>query len=51
MKTTIILLLALINLSACGPHRMQCGPRKRCIVTAPQKNSGIQKTATTLFNI
>jgi len=37
MKKLLYILLLASFLTSCGPHRMKCGPGKRCLVDAPKE--------------
>ncbi len=37
MKKLVALLFLLAFLASCGPHRMKCGPGRRCLVDTPKE--------------
>ncbi|MDN3676146.1 hypothetical protein QWY90_02335 [Flavobacterium paronense] len=37
MKKIVFILLILGFLTSCGPHRMRCGPGRRCLVDSPKE--------------
>ncbi|WP_371272494.1 hypothetical protein [Flavobacterium sp.] len=36
MKKILAILILLGFLTSCGPHRMKCGPGRRCMVEMPK---------------
>ncbi|SHL84951.1 hypothetical protein [Flavobacterium xinjiangense] len=46
MKNTIYILITLVLLSSCGPHRMKCGARGICKSSEKQTSEKPKKTAT-----
>jgi len=44
MKKLLVILLLLGFLTSCGPHRMKCGPGRRCLVEAPKPSTTKQTT-------
>lgn len=52
MKKYLTILFFLTILTSCGPHRMQCGPGRRCLVENQKKISAsfVQK-ATSIFDV
>jgi len=43
MRKVVWYLLLVIFLASCGPHRMKCGPGKRCLVDAPKEKMIVNK--------
>ena len=42
MKKIILGLITLLFLNSCGPHRLSCGPGKRCVEVS--KKNGFEKS-------
>lgn len=38
MKKIFIVFATLLLLTSCGPHRLSCGPGKRCVETYQKNN-------------
>jgi hypothetical protein len=38
MKKIFLVLTTLLFLTSCGPHRLSCGPGKRCVESSKKKN-------------
>ena len=38
MKKIFVVLATLLLLTSCGPHRLSCGPGKRCVETSKKNN-------------
>ncbi|WNM19304.1 hypothetical protein [Flavobacterium capsici] len=43
MKKIFVLLIFLGFLASCGPHRMKCGPGRRCLVEMPKEKPVFDK--------
>ncbi|MEO5776748.1 MAG: hypothetical protein ABIQ27_07580 [Flavobacterium sp.] len=44
LKKILYILFLLAFLTSCGPHRMKCGPGRRCLVDAPKEKMIINKS-------
>ena len=38
MKKIFLVLATLLFLTSCGPHRLSCGPGKRCVESSKKNN-------------
>ena len=38
MKKIFLALVTLLFLTSCGPHRLSCGPGKRCVEVSKKNN-------------
>jgi hypothetical protein len=38
MKKIFLVLVTLLFLNSCGPHRLSCGPGKRCVETSKKND-------------
>lgn len=43
MKKGLLFLFLIVILVSCGPHRMKCGPGRRCLVDAPKEKMIVKK--------
>jgi hypothetical protein len=49
MKKIFLVLTTLLFLTSCGPHRLSCGPGKRCVESS--KKSNLEKTKESKVNV
>jgi len=43
MKKALLFLFLIVILTSCGPHRMKCGPGRRCLVDARKEKMIVNK--------
>ena len=43
MKKSLLFFAIIAFLCSCGPHRMKCGPGRRCLVDAPKEKILVKK--------
>ncbi|WP_264519716.1 hypothetical protein [Flavobacterium sp. N1994] len=46
MKKIVLYCILLAILNSCGPHRMRCGPGRRCLVDVKKEKPMINKSTT-----
>ena len=49
MKKIFLVLATLLFFASCGPHRLSCGPGKRCVETSTKNN--LEKIKVTKVNV
>ncbi|WP_169051698.1 lipoprotein [Flavobacterium sp. H122] len=49
MKKIIFILFSIFTLTSCGPHRLRCGPNRRCEIKN-QMNLNHEKNSITVTN-